>query len=208
MTMTDLLPAQLPIKTLLCDMGNVLVFFCHERMCRQIGEVCGRSAAEIRECLIDSSLQWEFERGFISEEALHARLEEILNCRLPFPDLIRAVSDIFELNDSMVPVLTALKQREVRLVLLSNTCISHLNFVRSRWDLLNLFDHLVLSYEVGAIKPEDDIYRAALREIRCRPEECLYIDDIAAYVEKGRTFRLRGEVFTTTEKLLQALSAL
>ncbi len=30
-----------PIKTFLFDMGNVLVKFCHERMCRQIGELCG-----------------------------------------------------------------------------------------------------------------------------------------------------------------------
>lgn len=193
------------IKTLLCDMGNVLVFFSHERMCRQIAEVCDCHAVEMREHLFDSALQWKFERGFMDEVQLHACLEQIFQKRISLPDLIRASANIFELNAGMLPVLTALKQRGLRLVLLSNTCISHVTWIRSRWDVLDRFDHLVLSYEVGAIKPEEPIYLAALREIRCRPEECLYIDDIAAYVERGRTFGLQGEVFTTTEHFVQTL---
>jgi len=195
-----------PLQTILCDMGNVLVFFCHERMCRQIGELCGRSPSDVREHLLDSSLQWEFERGFISEEKLLSRLEEILECRLNQTDLVRATADIFELNASLPPVLRALKQQGLRLVLLSNTCVSHVNFIRKKWDFLDLFDHLIFSYEVGAIKPEDAIYAAALKEIHCRPEECLYVDDIAAYVDQGRLYGLNAEVFTTTAAFVEKLS--
>ncbi|WP_437225227.1 HAD family hydrolase [Planctomicrobium sp. SH661] len=198
-------PHALPLKTLLSDMGNVLVFFSHERMCVQIGEVCGRSAADVRQHLLDSSLQWEFERGLIDESQLHARLEELFQCRISLPDLVRATGDIFELNSTIVPVLAALKKRGMRLVLLSNTCISHVNFIREHWDVLDLFDHLVLSYEVGSVKPEDGIYLAALKEIGCRPEECLYIDDISTYIDKGRTFGLNAEVFTTTAHFLDTL---
>lgn len=205
MSYPDQLSIPPPLKTLLCDMGNVLVFFCHDRMCRQIGELCGRTAGEVRERLINSQLQWEFERGWINEKVLHERLQDVLGCRLDFPALVRACADIFELNGSMIPVLTALKLLEVRLVLLSNTCISHVNFIRSQWNVLDLFDHLVLSYEVGAIKPEEAIYRSALEQIHCLPEECLYVDDIAGYVEKGRSFGLRSEVFTTTENLVTVL---
>ena len=41
------------IRTCLFDMGNVLLHFCHERMCAQIGGLCGRTAAEVRALLID-----------------------------------------------------------------------------------------------------------------------------------------------------------
>jgi len=194
------------LKTLLCDMGNVLVFFCHERMCRQIGELCGRTADEIRQYLLDSSLQWEFERGFIDERKLHARLQKVLDCSLDYSELVQATADIFELNSTMLPVLSALKEQGVRLVLFSNTCISHVRFIRNRWNILDLFDHLVLSYEVGAVKPEDEIYWAGLKAIDCAPEECLYVDDIAAYVEKGQTFGLHAEVFTSTAAFVRTLA--
>ena len=54
------------IQTFLFDMGNVLVSFCHDRMCRQMGELCGHSGPEIRKQLIDTGLQWELERGEVT----------------------------------------------------------------------------------------------------------------------------------------------
>jgi putative hydrolase of the HAD superfamily len=196
------LAAAPPLKTILFDMGNVLVFFCHEKMCRQIGELCGRTSDEVRAHLLDSELQWEFERGLLSEELFKLRLEALLGHPLNSLELQHAAGNIFELNETIVPVLDALKSQGLRLVLLSNTCLTHVKFIRQTWNVLDRFDQLVVSYEAGAIKPEDRIYEAALRAIECEPSECLYFDDIAAYVEKGRTLGLRAEVFTTTEQAL------
>jgi HAD superfamily hydrolase (TIGR01509 family) len=193
------------IKTLLCDLGNVLVFFCHEKMCRQIAEVCGVTQGDVQRHLMQSDLQLRFERGEISEEQLHASLESIFQKPIPFRELVRACSDIFELNASMIPVLEQLKERGIRLVLLSNTCISHIRFIREKWNFLDLFDHLVLSFKVGAAKPEEAIYRAALEHLEATPQETLYIDDIPSYVEQGRQFGLNAEVFTTTARFVETL---
>jgi len=54
----------------------------------------------------------------------------------------------------------------------------------------------VLSCDVGAVKPEPRIFDEALRRIRCVPQECVYTDDIAAYVSAGRERGLHGVVFT------------
>jgi putative hydrolase of the HAD superfamily len=197
--------AALPLKTILFDMGNVLVFFCHERMCRQIGELCGRTSDEIRKHLLESELQWEFERGLISEDVFQLQLETLLGHRLIAEELHEAAGNIFELNETIVPVLDALKSQGLRLVLLSNTCLTHVKFIRQKWDVLDRFDQLVVSYETGAIKPEPGIYEAALQAIQCAPEECLYFDDIPAYVDKGRSLGLRAEVFTTTDQALEHL---
>ena len=65
------------VKTFLFDMGNVLVFFSHPIMCRQMAEVCGVSPPELKARVFDSALQWDFERGFLSEEEFHRTLEAI-----------------------------------------------------------------------------------------------------------------------------------
>lgn len=189
------------IKTLLFDMGNVLVYFSHERMCRQIGQLCGRSADEVRAQLLDSPLQWDFERGFLSEREFHARLQDLLQADFELPALQRAAGDIFDLNHSIVPVLDSLKHQHLRLVLLSNTCITHVNWIRDHWDFLDRFDQLVLSYEAGAIKPEPRIFEIAQAAAECSPHECLYLDDIPAYVDQGRSRGWNAEVFTTTDHL-------
>jgi putative hydrolase of the HAD superfamily len=195
------------LRTLFFELGNVLVRFSHERMCEQIGALCGRTGPQIKACLIDTGLQWDFERGLCDESVFHQRLEAATDRRIPIDELRHAASDIFEPNDEVVSIVRTLKRSGYRLVLLSNTSIAHYEFIRSRWDLLEPFDEFVLSYEVGAIKPEQAIFEAALAAIRCRPEEAFYTDDIPAYVEAGRRHGLDAEIFTTAAALRAHLAA-
>jgi putative hydrolase of the HAD superfamily len=195
------------IRTFLFDLGNVLLYFSHERMCAQLGALCGRSAREMRGLLIDSGLHDEYERGRLSETAFQHRLESLLERDLDLASLQRAGGDIFESNPPMLPVLDILRARGHRLVLLSNTSETHINWVRGNFDVLQRFDECVLSFRVGAIKPEVAIYEAALRAIQCEPGECFYTDDIPAYVDRGREFGLQAEVFAGVEDLRTQLQA-
>lgn len=193
------------IRTLLFDMGNVLVHFSHERMCAQIGRLCDRTENQVRTALIESGLQWDFERGRLSESAFHRRLEQIFCCPLDFGALVHAGSNIFELNEPIVPVVRSLRSQRKRLVLLSNTSISHFQFVFRHYGVLELFDDYVLSYEVGALKPQREIYEAALQKIGCPPGECFYTDDVPDYVAAGRVHGLQAEVFTGVPALVEQL---
>ncbi len=193
------------IRTCLFDMGNVLVFFSHDRMCEQLGDLCGRSADEMRRLLFDSGVQWNYERGWLSPEQFHDWFQTTTGCSTPIADLNRAGADIFWLNTPIVPVLDRLKELGLRLVLLSNTCLTHFEWIRDHFDVLQRFDRFVTSCGAGAIKPEPAIYTAALREIGCRPEECFYTDDIPSYVAAGREHGLRAELFTDVPALLKQL---
>lgn len=192
-------------KAVLFDMGNVLVYFSHVRMCQQLARVYEISTEKMREILLERGLQWDFERGRIDEVAFHQRLQEELNRPLPFEDLKLAGSDIFWQNDEMLPVIDQLKSRGLRLIVVSNTCVSHISFIRERFDILGNFDDYVLSFEVGEIKPDQAMYQAAIAAAGCAPQECFYIDDIEENVKAGRLAGLDAELFQSTEQLRLAL---
>ena len=194
-------------RTIVFDMGNVLVRFSHARMCEQIGRLCDSTGGEVAVVLFESGLQWDFERGRCDEEEFRRRFEAAIGRAVPPGDLRHAAADIFEPVEGMREVVYGLKASGLRLVLLSNTSVTHYEFIRSRWDLLDPFDELVMSYRVGAIKPEPAIYAAALAAVRCRPEEAFYTDDIPAYIEAGRSHGLDAEVFTTAKRLREHLAA-
>ena len=195
------------IRTCLFDMGNVLVFFSHDRMCRQLGELCDRSGDEMRRLLIDSGVQWDYERGRLSPTQFREWFQTVTGCEVPQADLNRAGADIFSLNEPLIPVLDRLKEQGMRLVLLSNTCQTHFDWVWDHYDVLQRFDAHVTSCEVGAVKPEPGIFRAALSKIDCPPAECFYTDDISHYVVAGREHGLSAEVFTDVPSLLNHLHA-
>lgn len=195
------------IKTFLFDMGNVLVSFCHDRMCRQMGELCGRSGPEIRRLLIDTGLQWAFERGEVTPDEFQQRFEAAVETKVDRERLAFASSDIFTPNESLLPVLYELKSRGHRLVLLSNTTEWHFEFVRDHFDMLKPFDDYVLSCRAGAMKPDAPIFDAALRMIDCDPGECFYTDDIPDYIAAGRKHGLDAEVFIDSVALVLQLKS-
>ena len=194
------------IKTFLFDLGDVLLFFSHEKMCRQMGALCGRSGEEVRQLFIETKRHLAFERGEMSESEFHTWFLQESGAEVPLDKLRRAAADIFTLNSTMGAVLKELKERGHRLVLFSNTNITHIQYVREQYHVLDRFDKLVLSHEVGVLKPEDGMFESALERIECAPEECFYTDDVADYVTRGRFHGLQADVFTTTESFLQQMS--
>ncbi len=195
----------MPIRTLLLDLGNVLVYFSHDRMCSQIATACGVSVARVRKTLFDDRLQRQFERGELSEDDFHRTIESSFGRTVNPETLKRAGADIFELNEALVPLLDRWKQDGYRLVLLSNTCVTHFEWVRRRFDLFDRFDDLILSFRVGAVKPEHAIFESAVQSIHCSPEECFYTDDIPEYIERGRVFGFQTEIFTDVPSLVRQL---
>jgi len=189
-------------------MGNVLVHFSHEKMCQNIAGVCGWTEARTKTFLMDEGRQWKLERGEVTEEQFHVEFCEATGKTLDIDDLRHAAADIFWLNESIVPVLHQLKSAGMRLVLLSNTSVTHLRFIERNFTVLELIDDRVTSFETGALKPEDHIYEVALSKAECEPGECFYTDDIEAYIRKAETFGIQARLYTTTEKLITALREL
>lgn len=195
----------MPIKTCFFDMGNVLVNFSHEKMCQNIAERCGWTAAQTKTYLLEEGRQWKLERGEVTEEQFHDEFCQATGKVLNIDELRHAAADIFWLNESIVPVLHQLKAAGMRLVLLSNTSVTHLKFIERNFSVLELMDDRVTSFEAGALKPENRIYEVALSKAMCEPDECFYTDDIEAYIRKAETFGIHARLYTTTERLLNAL---
>lgn len=174
------------IKTIIFDLGKVIVPFDFQRGYDRMAPFCGYSPAQIPERLRSCDLVTRFESGMIEPEAFVQEISGILELKAEYKDFCDIWSSIF-LPDTLIPesMLVALRER-YRLLLLSNTNAIHFEMIRENYTLLRHFHHLVLSYKVGAIKPSPKIYREAIERAECAPEECFFTDDIPAYVEAAK----------------------
>lgn len=182
------------IRAAIFDIGNVLLFFSHEKMWRQLEEVCGVPAVELIQKMMPSALAYE--QGLITTEEVCTLFARTALKPHSQADVLHAMADIFSPNESIIPFVHQLKRCGTRLILLSNTCEAHFNFMEKHYPILQHFDAAVLSFREQARKPDAVIYRAALAAAQCAPEECLYLDDIGEYVEAGRSYGLRAELYT------------
>lgn len=182
------------------------MFFSHERMIQNIAGVSGADEAGIRHFLFRDGFQDAIETGRLSEKEFHQQFEQQLGVNVSLDDLRHALGNIFELNEPMLPLLDDLRNAGVRLVLLSNTCRTHIDFVRQNWDVLDRFDAVTMSCEVGAMKPDPRIFESAIRQANCPAADCFFTDDIENYIQQARKQGLEAHVFrdaaTTRQTLL------
>lgn len=192
-------------RTIFFDLGNVLIFFSHSKMCRQVAEYSGLDIKQV-ENVMHAYLD-PYERGHLDSQTVYDQVNALSNKKLQFDALMKAIGDIFEPNLPVISIAQDLKKRGHRLFLLSNTCDAHFSFAYSQFPFLKEFDGYVLSYEVGARKPEKKIYEKALEIAGCRSKDCFYTDDILAYVEGARSIDIDAEQYKTSEELIQHLKA-
>jgi putative hydrolase of the HAD superfamily len=195
------------IRTVIFDLGRVIVPFDFERAWARIEAHGGVSTPEVRERIAAEGLMQDFESGRIGPEAFFRRISGLCGLLVSFEIFREIWSSIF-LPETLVSeaFITALKQK-YRLVLLSNTNVLHFEMLRANYPLLRHFDALVLSYEVGAMKPSAEIYRRAIEAAGCLPAECFFTDDIAAYVEGARAHGIDAVQFLNPAQLEEALRA-
>ncbi|MCX6989560.1 MAG: HAD family phosphatase [Chlamydiae bacterium] len=192
-------------RTVFFDLGNVILLFCHQKMCSNLAEVCGLPLETIQTALLKSHLGDLYERGLLNDAQLHQKICEQFSIDIHPADFFQAMSDIFTLNEPIVPIIEELKKNGIELILLSNTCPAHFNYALKNYPILQLFDKYVLSYEVGARKPEPEIFLHALSLSSSEIKNCFYTDDIEEFVKSAKTLGIDAHTFTTTTKLSDAL---
>ncbi|HYN42889.1 MAG TPA: HAD family hydrolase [Thermoanaerobaculia bacterium] len=175
-------------RALLVDLGKVLVGFDHQVTCDRIAEATGASAGGLRPVLF-GDLEASFDRGHLSSQEFFRACEEKAELpRLPKAIWIDAWRDIFQPLPNAIAALARVRT-DVRRVLVSNTNALHWEGVLRVFDPSDRFDALVLSFRVGAVKPERAFWDAALAAAECAPGECLYADDrpelVAAAAARG-----------------------
>lgn len=195
------------IKTVIFDLGKVLIPFDFSRGYRAMEKLCSYPAAEIPKRIGTTDLVHRFESGLVEPRDFVDQLSAMLDLRVNYEQFCDIWSSIF-LPDPLIPesMLAGLRER-YRLLLLSNTNAIHFEMVRQSYPMLRHFDHFVLSYEVKAMKPAPAIYQQAIAHAQCRPEECFYTDDIPAYVEGARKLGIDAVQFESRAQLERELQA-
>lgn len=94
--------------------------------------------------------------------------------------------------------------------MLSNASDYHLDSIFTV-EQVKLFDEIVLSYQVGTVKPDPLMYQTIANKLGVLPEECIFVDDQPRYTEGARALGMKGiryvdarTTIATIEELLRA----
>ena len=183
------------IKNIIFDMGNVLLRYDPE-VCLNRFVKREEDRALIRRELFEGPEWVQGDLGHITDEQ---RFDGVSR-RVPQELHTELRQCVEQWHMCMEPVHGAkefcayAKEQGYRLYVLSNASSSFYQYF-PRFAPFEYFDGLVVSCDIHIVKPDIRIYRYLLETYGLAPEECFFIDDMAANVEGAQKAGISGAVF-------------
>ena len=174
-----------PPRYLLLDIGMVLVRLDFAPLEEKMQALSGLAPSRLQPLLTADGLIQKFESGAIHEREFYEDVCRRIGVRIPWPEFLEAWNSIFDRPLIPDPVLARLSAK-THLWAVSNTNKLHFDFMSRNFSFLKYFDTLVLSHEVGALKPDARVFLHVLGRAQAKPSEILFVDDQAANVQAAR----------------------
>jgi putative hydrolase of the HAD superfamily len=125
-------------------------------------------------------------------------------------DIATLANDYFsgdELDLELVEYTRHLRAKGHAVALLSNDSFA-LTDKLSKLGIADLFDPLIISAQIGVMKPDSRAFQTALDRLKRPAEAVIFIDDIPANIEGARKLGIHSIHYTTTMALQTALEPL
>jgi putative hydrolase of the HAD superfamily len=140
------------------------------------------------------------------ERELAAKLRTTSGDPVAAEGLVRRMFSGAKADTRMLNAVRKARESGLRTALLSNSWGNRESYAFEHFN--TLFDAVVISGEVGMRKPDPGIYALAAREVGVPPQQCVFVDDIAANVRGAAEAGMVGVHHTDTAATLLELETL
>ena len=151
-------------------------------------------------------LEKQADLGEISEKEFNRQVAELTEST---PRQVLAETTAYERNQELLNLVHELRA-DYKVSLLSNVSRDTISRFFTDDERRTLFDDVVISSEVGLVKPDPDIFALAARRLALRPEECIFVDDTSLNCKAAAESGIQGVVYlgnTHTIKTIKTLLA-
>jgi len=195
------------IRAVFFDLGGVILRTEYQAPRQQLAERLGMEYDDLDRIVFNSESGMQAATGAITSqqhwEAVMKRLKRPL-------EELESIRDEFFAGDiidrDIVNFLRSLRGTH-KTGLISNNW-SDLRDYLVREKIIDAFDHIIISAEVGVAKPEPKIFRIALEQAGVKPEEAVFVDDFYVNIEGCEKVGMRGIYFKDAQTAMQQLKDL
>ncbi len=195
------------IKALIFDLEGVLLQTADEDLPTTLARRLGRPVEEVRPAFY-SEINDQVDLGHGTQEDFWDHVLESLGLSDEYRPILR---DFYESELYIDPrMLEAVRdyRKRYRTGLLSNYTCDLRGRLETHWSVDGAFDEIIISCEVGIIKPDPAIYRLMLERLGCRAEESVFVDDKQVNIDGAAALGMKTVLFNSVEQGLADLDAI
>ncbi len=153
------------------------------------------------------SILHELDLGNFSEDDLLEYFLKYEGVTITKAELRKEIDSYLSLDESLAMIIKDLRSKGYMICLLSNA--NNEFFERMIYptypEFKALFDEILISANIGMVKPDEEMYRHALKVMNANPEEAVFIDDSLGNVEAANKLGIKGFVYTDSQSFAHYL---
>jgi putative hydrolase of the HAD superfamily len=172
------------IDVVLFDLGGVLIDFGGVAPMKQLADI--ESDDELWRRWLTCRWVRSFERGECSPEAFATGVVSDWGLPVEAHEFLAAFESWPGGPLAGAEALVESVRAAVPVGCLSNTNILHWESQFRRWPILDGFDFRFLSFEIGVVKPDRELFDRVARMLPAPPDRVLFLDDNAINVDGAR----------------------
>ncbi|HET6445613.1 MAG TPA: HAD family phosphatase [candidate division Zixibacteria bacterium] len=196
------------IKSVIFDVGGVLVRSGDRKGRTKWEQRLGLNEWESEEIIFNSEMGRKAQLGEISDETLWEWAASQFDLS---PEEFEQFREDFWADNAvdrdMIDMIKDLRPA-YQTAIISNATDTLREDLKSRYQILDVFDHVVCSAEEKTMKPGPEIYLRTIELLKNEPGECIFIDDMEENVTAARKLDMKAIHFTPDTDLSAELSAL
>lgn len=195
------------IRACFFDFGGVIQRTEFQAPRQHLGERFGLDYQEIDRLVFETDSAKRATLGEIQEEEHWVHVVKQLN--RPENEIPIIKGEFFGgdvIDRGLVEAIRRLR-RDVHTGLISNAW-SGMRAHLTDQNLLDLFDSIVISAEVGVMKPGQKIFSIAVEQAGVQAGEAVFIDDVAVNIEACQKAGMKGILFRDPDQAIQDLNHL
>lgn len=148
----------------------------------------------------------ESDYGRLSRDAFNKQVSEMTS--VPIPDIVAGIEAETDINVSLIDYVRQLKARGYRVACLSNGTKEWTVAVMVDHGFADLFETVILSSDLGMVKPSPEIYLHTLQTLHITAPQAIFVDDRQANVDAAVALGMQGLTFSDTPTFEQAFERL
>ncbi len=195
------------IRAVFFDFGGVILRTEYQAPRQKLAERFNMDYDDIDKAVFASESSKRASLGEISEETHW--LEVLKKLKLPASESQAFQSAFFGgdvIDRELIQYIRALRGK-FHTGLISNAW-SGLRGYMTKEKMIDAFDSLTISAEVGAAKPQSKIYKLALQQANVNADEAVFVDDATVNIEACEKLGMKGVLFKEPEKCARDLARL
>ena len=189
------------IKCVVFDLGGVLIDFSNAKWYRYLSRVSGKNAKYIQGKV--DPIFFRLELGIIKVSLFEKSVAKLLKIPVGEVKWIEFYKKNVKAKKEIVRIMHRLKKR-YKIAYLSDIDASRYD-VHERVIRIGDFDYRLASCFMHLRKPDPEIYRVALRRMRLKPEEIVFIDNLRINVISSRSVGIPSILFVGKKDLERRL---